>query len=113
MGRGGLFAYLQTASAEEIENRIADGDTRAKEIYKAMAYQIAKEIGAMATVLHGNIDAIVLTGGLAGSHLLTGWVTERVKFIADVIIYPGENEMDALASAVKQVLDGIETAKIY
>jgi butyrate kinase len=113
MGKGGLIAYLETASAEEIEKRIADGDTRAKEIYEAMAYQIAKEIGAMATVLHGNVDAIVLTGGLAASHVLTGWITERVKFIADVLIYPGENEMDALASAVKRVLDGTETTKEY
>jgi len=113
MGKGGLIAYLETVSAEEIEKRIAEGDIKAKEIFEAMAYQIAKEIGAMATVLHGNADAIVLTGGLAGSQLLTGWVTERVKFIADVIIYPGENEMDALASAVKRVLDGTETAKEY
>jgi butyrate kinase len=113
MGKGGLIAYLGTASAEEIEKRITGGDTQAEEIYEAMAYQIAKEIGAMATVLHGNIHAIVLTGGLAGSDLLTRWITERVKFIADVKIYPGENEMDALASAVDRILNGTEMIKEY
>jgi butyrate kinase len=113
MGKGGLIAYLDTASAEEIEKRITGGDTQAEEIYEAMAYQIAKEIGAMATVLRGNIHAIVLTGGLAGSDLLTRWITERVKFIAEVKIYPGENEMDALASAVNRVLNGTEMIKEY
>ncbi len=113
MGKGGLIAYLDTASAEEIEKRIAEGDTKAKEIYEAMAYQIAKEIGAMATVLHGKVHAVVLTGGLAASKMLTGWITERIKFIADVKIYPGENEMDALASAVTRVLNGTETVKEY
>ena len=113
MGKGGLIAYLDTASAEEIENRIAGGDNKANEIYEAMAYQIAKEIGAMATVLRGKVQAVVLTGGLAASKMLTGWITERVKFIAEVKIYPGENEMDALASAANMILNGTETVKEY
>ncbi len=113
MGKGGLIAYLDTASAEEIEERIAEEDTKAKEIYEAMTYQIAKEIGAMATVLHGKVHAVVLTGGLTASNMLTGWITERIRFIADLKIYPGENEMDALASAVTRVLNGAETFKEY
>lgn len=113
MGQGGLVAYLGTNSAEEVEKRIAQGDTKAKEVYEAMAYQIAKEIGAMATVLKGNIRAIVLTGGLAKSQMLTDWVTERVQFIAEVILLPGEFEMEALAEGALRVLEGIEEAKIY
>ncbi len=113
MGKGGLIAYLNTASAEEIEKRIADGDENAKEVYEAMAYQIAKEIGAMATVLHGAVHAIILTGGLTGSKLLTGWIAERVRFIADIKIYPGENEMDALASAVLRILNGADSVLEY
>ncbi len=113
MGKGGLIAYLETAAAQDIEQRIGAGDTKAREIYEAMAYQIAKEIAAMATVLKGNVDAIVLTGGLAGSELLTGWIIERVKFLSDIKIYPGEHEMDALASAVHRVINGTETVKEY
>jgi len=113
MGNGGLVAYLNTASAKEVEERIADGDRHAHEVYEAMAYQIAKEIGAMATVLEGNINAIVLTGGLAGSNMLTGWISDRIKFIADIKIYPGEYEMDALASAVTRVLNSTEAVKEY
>ncbi len=113
MGKGGLIAYLDTASAEDVEKRIAEGDAEAKEIYEAMAYQIAKEIGAMATVLRGTVQAIVLTGGLAGSKRLTGWITGRVQFIAVVKIYPGEHEMDSLASAVTRAINGTETVKEY
>lgn len=113
MGNGGLIAYLNTASAEEIEKRIADGDENAKEVYEAMAYQIAKEIGAMGTVLHGAVHAIILTGGLAGSKLLTGWIAERVRFIADIKIYPGENEMEALASAALRILHGADSVLEY
>jgi butyrate kinase len=67
----------------------------------------------MSTVLGGTVDAVVLTGGLAGSEMLSGWITERVKFIAEVKIYPGENEIHALASAVNRVLYGVEIAKDY
>ncbi|MDZ7358874.1 MAG: butyrate kinase [candidate division KSB1 bacterium] len=113
MGQGGLVAYLGTNSAEEVEKRIAQGDTYAKEVYEAMAYQIAKEIGAMATVVKGNVRAIVLSGGLAKSQMLTDWITERVEFIAQVILLPGEFEMEALAEGALRVLEGKEEAKIY
>ncbi|MEK6570308.1 MAG: butyrate kinase, partial [Bacteroidota bacterium] len=86
MGKGGLVAYLGTNSAEEVEKRIEEGDQFAREVYEAMAYQIAKEIGAMSTVLRGGVSAIVFTGGLAGSARLTSLITERVQFIAPVIV---------------------------
>jgi butyrate kinase len=113
MGRGGLFAYLGTNSAMEVELRIGNGDAEAREIYEAMAYQIAKEIGAAATVLHGNVQAIVLTGGLAASSLLVRWISERTKFIAPIYVYPGEDEMHSLALAAFRVLRGEEAAAEY
>ena len=112
-GRGGLVAHLGTNSAVEVERRIEAGDAHAHLIYKAMAYQIAKEIGAMATVLMGQIDAIVITGGVAHSELILGWVRERVAWIAPILVYPGEDEMLALAQGALRVLHGEETARTY
>jgi len=106
MGRGGLVAYLGTNSAMEVERRIAAGDDFAREVYQAMAYQISKEIGAMATVLAGSVHAIVLAGGLAGSAMLVGWIGDRVKFIAPILVYPGEDEMGAMAQAALRVIRG-------
>jgi butyrate kinase len=113
MGNGGLSAYLGTNSIQDVEEKIKDGDKKAVEIYEAMAYQIAKEIGAMATVLKGKVDAIVLTGGIANSKMLMTWVSERVGFISKVLIYPGENEMKALAEAALRILNGEEIPKEY
>jgi butyrate kinase len=104
MGCGGLVAYLGTNSVQEIQERIARGDEKAREVTEAMAYQIAKEIGAMATVLKGNVMAIILTGGLATSSLLVNWIEERVGYIAPVLVYPGEDEMQALALRALRVL---------
>lgn len=113
MGNGGLVAYLGTNNAEEVEKRIAAGDAKAKEVFEAMAYQIAKEIGTMATVLKGKVDAIVITGGLAKSKMLTEWIVERVKFIGQVFIFPGDDEMKALAKGALRVLTGKEQIKPY
>lgn len=113
VGEGGLVAYLGTNSADEVVQRIKEGDNYARRIYEAMAYQISKEIGAMATVLNGEVDYIVLTGGLAGSNLLIDWIKRRIGFIAPVIIYPGENEMLALAQGALRVLRREEEAKEY
>jgi butyrate kinase len=110
---GGLFAYLNTNSLIDIENRIRGGDREAEFILGAMTYQISKEIGAMATVLHGSVDAVILTGGLAASRRLTGQITERIGFIAKVIIYPGEDELEALASAALRILRGEESPREY
>lgn len=113
MGKGGLVAYLGTNSLVEVEHRIESGDKYAKEILQAMAYQIAKEIGAMATVLKGLVDAIVLTGGGAHSAKLISWIEERVRYIAPVKVYPGEFEMHALYEGAVRVLQGEEQAKEY
>lgn len=113
MGAGGLLAYLGTTSAPEIEQRIDRGDEQAREVFEAMAYQIAKEIGAMATVLRGALDAVVLTGGLAGSTRLTTWIRERIEFLGPVIIAPGQDEMEALALGVLRVLRGEDHAHDY
>lgn len=112
-GKGGLVAYLGTNDARDVMKMIEAGDANAKLIFDAMGYQIAKEIGAMATVLKGSIDAIVLTGGVAYSKYLTEYITEMVSFMAPVIIKPGEDEMWALNEGVLRVLSGQETAKIY
>ena len=112
-GKGGLVAYLGTNDGREISGRIKEGDEFAELIYKAMAYQIAKEIGAAAAVLEGKVDGILLTGGLAYDILLTGWIQKRVEFISPVKIYPGEEEMIALAEGGLRVLRGEEEAKEY
>jgi hypothetical protein len=82
-------------------------------IYRAMAYQIAKDIGAMAVVLAGDVDGVVLTGGLAHSEMLTGWVGEWTKFIAPVCIFPGEDEMEALADGALRILRGEDPPRKY
>lgn len=113
VGKGGLVAYLKTNDAREVEKMIEEGNKEAELIYRAMAYQIAKEIGNCAAVLCGQVDAIVLTGGIAHSKMLTGWIKERVEFISQVMTYPGEDEMSALAEGGLRVLRGEEKAKEY
>lgn len=110
---GGLMAYLETNDARVVDSRIDSGDKKAELILKAMAYQISKEIGAMATVLSGKIDAVILTGGLAYNKRLTCWISEMTKFMAPVEIAAGEEEMLALAQGAYRVLSGKEKAKIY
>ena len=78
-----------------------------------MAYQVAKSIGELATVVSGAVDVIVLTGGMAHSRLLTGWIVERVRFIAPVEILAGENELESLAFGIRRVLQGQEIAREY
>ena len=112
-GKGGLIGYLGTNSAIEVERRIAAGDAGAELVYRAMAYQVAKSIGELSTVVAGDVDVIVLTGGIAHSKLLTGWIAERVRFIAPVEILAGENELESLALGVLRVLNGEEAARDY
>jgi butyrate kinase len=111
--KGGLLAHLETDNVQEVEKRINGGDQKAKLVYDAMVYQIAKEIGAMATTLDGKIDAIVLTGGIANSKRLTGLITWKVKFISPVLVFPGEDEMEALILGALRVISGEEKAKEY
>jgi butyrate kinase len=110
---GGLVDHLGTADAREIQKRIKNGDTYAKLIYDAMIYQIGKSIGAYATVLKGDVDAVLLTGGIANDAYLIEQVTDRVKYIAPVKVYAGEFEMEALASGALRVLTGQEQPKTY
>ena len=112
-GRGGLVAHLGTNDATEVERRIQAGDEHARLVFEAMAYQIAKEIGLMATVLFGEVDAIYITGGLAHSQRLVDWIVERTSWIAPVWVYPGEDEMLALVQGALRVLNGQESALEY
>lgn len=104
-GKGGFVAYLGTNDASLVERKMLEGDEKAKLIFEAMIYQIAKEIGANATVLKGKVDAILITGGMAHSSLVTKGIEERVSFIAPVYIYAGEDEMKALAEGVFYALN--------
>jgi len=110
---GGMFSYLGTKDARVAEERMLAGEPVAKLILEGLCYQVAKEIGAMATVLAGDVDHIVLTGGLAYSEFVTREITRRVLFIAPVIVSPGEEEMAALAQGALRVLRGEENALIY
>ena len=112
-GNGGLVSYLNTSDAREVVEKIESGDKYAELIYYAMAYQVAKDIGAQATVLKGKVDAIILTGGIAYDKMFTGWISEMVEFIAKVVIYPGEDELTALAEGGLRILRGQEHPKIY
>jgi butyrate kinase len=110
---GGLVDHLGTSDAAEVLERIRSGDGYAKLVYDAMIYQIAKYIGAYATVLKGKVDAILLTGGLARDACLVEQITERVRYIGPVKVYAGEFEMEALAAGALRVLTGEEEAKEY
>ncbi len=112
-GKGGLYAYLGTEDAREVARRINEGDEYAEMVYQGMAYQIAKDIGSLAAVLKGEVDAIVLTGGVAYSEMLTDWIKEQVGFLAPVVVMPGEFEMEALSQGAVRVLKGEETARRF
>ncbi len=105
-GQGGLVAYLGTNDAYEVEKRAKAGDEKAILIQDAMAYQVAKEIGAMSAVLEGEVDAILLTGGIAYGKPFVEAVSKRVRHIGPVYVYPGEDEMRALAMNGLMVLNG-------
>jgi butyrate kinase len=111
---GGLSAYLGTNKAHQVMERVNQGDKQAEEVFRAMAYQIAKEIGACATVLNGKVDAIVVTGGVAFNKSFNEWIKERVAFISPkFLVYPGEDEMPALAAGALRALKGEEQAREY
>src|SRR5699024_1167187 len=112
-GQGGLVSYLDTNDGREVSERISDGDEYAEKIYHAMAYQVAKEIGAVSIALKGEIDGILLTGGLAYDKMFTEWIREKVCFLGEVTIYPGEDELGALAEGGLRVLKGEENGKVY
>jgi butyrate kinase len=112
-GHGGMVAYLGTHDIRIVEEKISQGDQQAKLIYEAMAYQISKEIGAAAAVVCGEVDGIILTGGLARSDKFTSLIKERIGFIGTVFVVPGEQEMKALAMGAMRVLQDAERTKVY
>lgn len=112
-GNGGLVAYLGTNDGLEINRRIKSGDKEALFMLEVMCYQIAKEIGSCATVLKGKVDAIVLTGGLAFDQLIIDLISARVSFISKILVFPGEDEMEALAFGALRVLTKQEKYREY
>ncbi len=113
IGNGGLVSYLNTNDGKKVVQMIESGDQHAKLIYDAMIYQIAKEIGACVVTLKGELDAIVITGGLAHDDYLTNHLEAYVGFLGQVMIFAGEDEMKALAEGGLRVIKGVETAKEY
>ncbi len=112
-GEGGLKAHLGVHDCRVIERMIGEGDVKAKKLYEAEAYQVAKGIGEMAPVLAGKIDAVILTGGVAHSRPLTDMIIRRVGFLAPVVVVPGENELEALALGALRILRNEETAHTF
>lgn len=110
---GGLYSYLGSKDVMEIEARIEQGDDRAKSVLDAMIHQIAKEIGAMAAVLDGEVDRIILTGGISYSKYIVDRISRKVAFIAPIEVVPGEEELEALAFGALRVVLGIEAEKEY
>ncbi|KAF1679705.1 butyrate kinase [Bacillus sp. SKDU12] len=113
VGTGGLFGYLGTNDAEKVAQMIQGGDEKARFIFDAMAYQVAKEIGAASAVLKGEVEAIVLTGGLAYGKSFVSNIRSYIDWISDVFVYPGENELQSLAQGALRVLLGEEQSKQY
>ena len=114
VGEGGMVAHLGTNQFQKIEGEIIpSGDKNAILVHEAMAYNVAKEIGAMSTVLEGKIDAIVLTGGIAWNQLIVASIVKKIEFLAPVKIYPGEDEMAALAENGFAALRGEATILTY
>ena len=113
IGQGGLCAHLGTNNAYEIEQRVKNGDEKATLIYEAMAYQVAKFIGTMAVVLKGNVDGVLITGGVAYDKWFVGKLREYAGWVGPFFIYPGENEMEALAMNALRVIRGEVEVKEY
>jgi butyrate kinase len=112
VGQGGLVAHLGTSDVKIITQRMTEGDEKARLVLEAMAYNVAKEIGAMLAVLEGKADAVILTGGIANSQFVVNTIKKMVSPLAHLVVYPGEDEMEALATAGLRVLRG-EKTKIY
>lgn len=110
---GGMFSYLNTKDAEAVSDMIASGSANARKVFKAMVYQIAKSIGALYGVTYGNLDAIILTGGLAYNADIIEPLKEMIKHMAPVVVYPGENELEALAFNMQAFLESKIPAKLY
>jgi butyrate kinase len=113
VGEGGYVGYLGTNNADAVEKAAAAGNEKAAFIQEALIYQVSKMIGEMAAVLEGRVDAILLTGGIAFSKIITESIRKKVSFIAEVFVYPGEDELEALAMNALRVARGEVVPKIY
>ena len=111
--KSGLIGYLGEGDLRRVEQMIEAGDKQAELVFRAMAYQVAKEIGAAGAVLKGKIEAIILTGGMAHSRRLTDEISSYVAFIAPIVMAAGEHEMQALAEGATRALSGEEEVKTY
>ena len=111
--KGGLVAYLGTNSVIQVMERITQGDQRARKVLDAMCYNISKQIGAMAATLCGDVQGILLTGGIAYNEPVVEYIRQRCGFIAPVTVYPGENELEALVQNALVVLRGQITPSVY
>lgn len=112
-GQGGVYAHLGTKDLREVEKRVEGGDEKAELVLDAYCYQVAKYIGALAASLEGQVDAICISGGIAHSQVVLEKIIKRVRFIAEVLIFPGGEELDALALGVLSVLKGVESVLLY
>lgn len=113
VGKGGLNAYMGTNDMREVNKKCDEGDAKANEVREAFLLQVAKDIGSMACVLNGKVDRIIVTGGIAYGKEIVDKLKERAEWIAPFTVYPGEDELLALAQGAIRVLSGEEEAKIY
>lgn len=113
VGKGGLMSLMGSNSARDLAIRAEEGDEEAKLALDVMTYTISKQIGQMAVTLKGNVDAIILTGGIAHNKIVTSAICDYCRFLAPIEIYPGENELSALAMNALRVLRSETEAKIY
>ncbi|MCL2565370.1 MAG: butyrate kinase [Defluviitaleaceae bacterium] len=110
-GNGGIVAHLGTTDVRIVEEMIKDGDKKAESVLLAMCYNISKAIGSLSTALKGKVDAVIITGGIAKSELVTDYISEGVAFLAPVVIMPGEYELEALAAGCLRIITGEEAAR--
>ena len=113
VGKGGLVAHLGTNDVKTACKLAKNGDLHARLIMEAMAYGVGKEIGAMLAVLEGKADAVILTGGIAHNELMVNYISNMIQPMCKVVVYPGEDEMSALANAGLRILRGEEAVKSY
>jgi butyrate kinase len=112
-GHSGLTAHLGTNDVREVERRINEGDEHARLVLSAMVYQISRWLCSLAPVTNGHVDAIILTGAISHSKFVTEGIKERIQFLAPVFIYPGEDELTALATNVYRAMKGEQEIKVY
>ena len=112
-GHSGLTAHLGTNDVREVERRIAEGDQKAKLVLDAMIYSIARWLASLAPATNGHVDAVILTGAIAHSQYVTDGLRNRLSFLAPVFVYPGEDELTALAMNVLRAMRGEQKIKVY